>query len=74
MPIEFFAMDVDPCTGETSERSLLLVEPESAAPAGKAVFRMGKTDASPVTRQVGFRYTNGVTVRFVLFFILSYPF
>ncbi|KAJ7938291.1 hypothetical protein B0H13DRAFT_1942270 [Mycena leptocephala] len=59
MPIEFFAMDVDPCTGETSERSLLLVEPESAAPAGKAVFRMGKTDASPVTRQVGFRYTNG---------------
>jgi hypothetical protein len=59
-------MDVDPCTGETTERNLLLAEPAGVAPIGKTIFRLGKTDASPVTRQVGFRYTNGVTVRFFL--------
>ncbi|KAJ7938290.1 hypothetical protein B0H13DRAFT_2572062 [Mycena leptocephala] len=60
-PIQWFAMDVDPCTGETTERNLLLAEPARVAPIGKTIFRLGKTDASPVTRQVGFRYTNGVT-------------
>ncbi|KAJ6478551.1 hypothetical protein C8R47DRAFT_1287822 [Mycena vitilis] len=58
--IEWFAMDVDPCTGITSERPLLLVEPEGMAPIGKSVFRLGKADASPATRNVGFRYSNGI--------------
>ncbi|KAJ6524494.1 hypothetical protein B0H19DRAFT_1200031 [Mycena capillaripes] len=53
-------MDVDPCTGITSERPLLLAEPANVAPIGKTVFRLGKTDASPVTRNVGFRYSNGI--------------
>ncbi|KAJ7222482.1 hypothetical protein GGX14DRAFT_428860 [Mycena pura] len=58
--IQWYAIDIDPCTGEESERNLELVEPESAAPIGRSTFRLGKTDASPVTRYVGFRYTNGV--------------
>ncbi|KAF7345209.1 hypothetical protein MSAN_01897400 [Mycena sanguinolenta] len=62
VPIQWFAMDVDPCTGVVSERDLLLVQPESAAPVGLTKFPLGKTDASPPTRQVGFRYTNGVSV------------
>ncbi|KAJ7649455.1 hypothetical protein DFH06DRAFT_554104 [Mycena polygramma] len=59
--IEWFAMDLDPCTGETSERTLLLVEPEDVAPIGLTTFRLGKTDASPATRNVGFRYSNGIS-------------
>ncbi|KAJ6463350.1 hypothetical protein C8R45DRAFT_517244 [Mycena sanguinolenta] len=55
-------MDVDPCTGEVSERNLLLVEPQDAAPVGLTVYRLGKVDASPATRNVGFRYTNGISV------------
>lgn len=53
--LQWFAIDVDPCTGESSERDLLLVQPDETAPVGMTVFRLGKTDASPVTRQVGFR-------------------
>ncbi|KAJ7145993.1 hypothetical protein C8R44DRAFT_5100 [Mycena epipterygia] len=58
--LDWFAIDVDPCTGAESERPLLLVEPSEGAPVGRATFRLGKTDASPVTREVGFRYSNGV--------------
>ncbi|KAF7326924.1 hypothetical protein MVEN_02586300 [Mycena venus] len=60
-PIQWFAMDVDPCTGVVSERNLLLGQPESAAPIGEVVYRLGKTNASPATRQVGFRYSNGIS-------------
>ncbi|KAJ7195943.1 hypothetical protein GGX14DRAFT_575268 [Mycena pura] len=59
--INWFAMDVDPCTGDVTERDLLLVQPESAAPVGEAVFREGKTPVHNPTRNQGFRYTNGVS-------------
>ncbi|KAJ7253428.1 hypothetical protein C8J57DRAFT_624565 [Mycena rebaudengoi] len=59
--LQWFAIDVDPCTGQTSERDLLLAQPEAAAPIGKSDFRLGKTDVSPVTRQVGFRYSSGTS-------------
>ncbi|KAJ7145994.1 hypothetical protein C8R44DRAFT_656035 [Mycena epipterygia] len=58
--LNWFAIDVDPCTGAETERNLQLVEPSEGAPVGRATFRLGKTDASPVTREVGFRYSNGV--------------
>ncbi|KAF8172821.1 hypothetical protein K438DRAFT_1981305 [Mycena galopus ATCC 62051] len=61
-PVQWFAMDVDPCTGIVSERNLLLEEPADAAPVGNTIFRLGKTDASPATRQVGFRYADGISV------------
>ncbi|KAJ7701559.1 hypothetical protein B0H17DRAFT_189781 [Mycena rosella] len=61
-PVQWFAIDVDPCTGEASERDLGLVQPDATAPPGLTVFRLGKTDASPVTRQVGFRQTTGTGV------------
>ncbi|KAJ7456906.1 hypothetical protein FB451DRAFT_1047681 [Mycena latifolia] len=60
-PLQWFAIDVDPCTGESSERDLL-IQPDGTAPPGLTVFRLGKTDASPVTRQVGFRHTTGTQV------------
>ncbi|KAJ7145995.1 hypothetical protein C8R44DRAFT_5120 [Mycena epipterygia] len=59
--LNWFAIDVDPCTGAETERSLLPnVEPSETAPLGRATFRLGKINASPVTREVGFRYSNGV--------------
>jgi hypothetical protein len=39
--IQWFAIDVDPCTGAESERNLLLAEPEGAAPAGLTTYRLG---------------------------------
>ncbi|KAJ7101874.1 hypothetical protein C8R44DRAFT_716280 [Mycena epipterygia] len=59
--IEFFAIDVDPCTGAETERSLIVAQPSSVAPIGQVIYRLGKTDASPATREVGFRYTNGAS-------------
>ncbi|KAJ7184710.1 hypothetical protein C8R46DRAFT_1343732 [Mycena filopes] len=62
IPINWFAIDVDPCTGEETERMLMPdVLPESAAPAGRTIFRLGKIDASPATREVGVRYTKGAS-------------
>ncbi|KAJ7028589.1 hypothetical protein C8F04DRAFT_1290541 [Mycena alexandri] len=85
-PVEWYAIDVDPCTGAETERDILLVEPEPAAPIGRVVFRTsgggaarrrelvpekkggggggggGVTiDASPPTREVGFRYSSGTS-------------
>ena len=62
--IQWFAIDVDPCTGEAIERDLILVQPTIDAPAGKTVFRTNqgggvKTDVSPPTRNVGFRSVTG---------------
>ncbi|KAJ7468499.1 hypothetical protein FB451DRAFT_374846 [Mycena latifolia] len=57
--VEWFAIDVDPCTGVESERNLLLAEPNGVAPIGEAVYRLGKINASPATRNVGFRYSSG---------------
>ncbi|KAJ7670518.1 hypothetical protein B0H17DRAFT_198484 [Mycena rosella] len=59
--IQWFAIDVDPCTGTETERNLLLVKPDGTAPIGRTVFRLGKTDASPATREVGFRYSSGTS-------------
>ena len=61
-PIQWFSLDVDPCTGDITERNLNLQQPTTgAAPLGRVVYRLGKTDASPAPRQVGFRATTGVT-------------
>ncbi|KAJ7712496.1 hypothetical protein B0H16DRAFT_693654 [Mycena metata] len=60
-PIQWYAIDVDPCTGEETQRDLLLAQGSGTAPIGRTVFRLGKVDANPATRQVGFRYTNGVS-------------
>ncbi|KAJ6562241.1 hypothetical protein B0H19DRAFT_1143919 [Mycena capillaripes] len=59
--VEWFAIDVDPCTGEESERQLVVAQGSSVAPVGKIVYRLGKVDASPATREVGFRYTSGTS-------------
>lgn len=65
--IEFYAIDVDPCTGVETERSLVIAQPSSVAPVGEVIYRLGKQDVSPATREVGFRYTNGPSpVRFFL--------
>ncbi|KAI9053525.1 hypothetical protein LZ554_002480 [Drepanopeziza brunnea f. sp. 'monogermtubi'] len=62
-PIQWFAVDVHPCLGDATERNLVLQQPTSAgAPLGRAVYRMAKVDASPATRQVGFRVATGATV------------
>lgn len=61
-PIQWFSLDVDPCTGDVTERNLNLQQPTTGAPPiGRVVYRLGKTDASPAPRQVGFRATTGVT-------------
>ncbi|KAJ7683183.1 hypothetical protein B0H17DRAFT_1333334 [Mycena rosella] len=57
--VQWYAIDVDPCTGVESERDLLLIEPDGTAPIGQTVFRLGKINASPATREVGFRYSSG---------------
>ncbi|KAJ7604817.1 hypothetical protein DFH06DRAFT_274226 [Mycena polygramma] len=59
--VKWFAIDVDPCTGVESERQLAIGQGSSVAPVGKIVYRLGKVDASPVTREVGFRYSSGTS-------------
>ncbi|KAJ7139026.1 hypothetical protein C8R44DRAFT_727142 [Mycena epipterygia] len=59
--VEWFAIDVDPCTGAAKGRNLILVQLGGAAPIGKTVFRLGKADASPPTREFGFRYSKGTS-------------
>jgi hypothetical protein len=57
--LQWFAIDVDPCTGATTERNILLLQPSQVAPLGRAVFRMGKALITPATAQVGFRLSTG---------------
>jgi hypothetical protein len=57
--VQWFAQDVDPCTGETSERDLLLMQAAGAAPVGRLQLRLGAFDVSPATRNVGFRMSQG---------------
>ncbi|RDW68550.1 hypothetical protein BP5796_09207 [Coleophoma crateriformis] len=61
--LQWYAMDVDPCTGAVTERSIALMQctAATAAPAGRCVYRMGKTDESPAPRQVLFRLSSGTT-------------
>jgi hypothetical protein len=37
--LQWYAIDVDPCTGVETERDLLLAEPAGAAPIGRTTFR-----------------------------------
>ncbi|TKA50385.1 hypothetical protein B0A49_12513 [Cryomyces minteri] len=62
--LQWFAIDVDPCTGAATERNILLMQPNdgvAAVPKGRAVYRMGKTAVTPATRQVGFRLSDGTS-------------
>jgi hypothetical protein len=58
-PLQWFAQDVDPCTGEITERNIQLVQPQIVAPIGRAVYRLGTTPVKPGTRNVGFRLASG---------------
>ncbi|KAH7389158.1 hypothetical protein BKA64DRAFT_131605 [Cadophora sp. MPI-SDFR-AT-0126] len=63
--LDWFALDVDPCTGKTTERTLnVAMQPNSGVqPLGRAVYRTPvKTDLTPATRYVGFRMASGTTV------------
>ena len=53
------AQDIDPCTGAVTERPILQVQPNPAVPKGRAIFRLGKTDVSPATKQTVFRMSQG---------------
>lgn len=59
--LNWFAMDVDPCTGAVTERQIATGQPNGAGvvPVGRTVYREGKTAVSPATRQVGFRLSTG---------------
>jgi hypothetical protein len=57
--VQWFAQDIDPCTGELSERDLLLLQAGTAAPVGRLQYRLGAFDVSPATRNVGFRMSQG---------------
>ncbi|KAK0101018.1 hypothetical protein ONS95_012994 [Cadophora gregata] len=63
--LDWFALDVDPCTGKTTERTLNVpMQPNNAIqPLGRAVYRTPvKTDLTPATRYVGFRMASGTTI------------
>lgn len=51
--MQWYAIDVDPCTGEETERNLQLVQPlgQNAGDIwGRAIFRLGKVNAAPVSK------------------------
>lgn len=61
-PMQFYAIDVDSCTGMESERNYQLVQPFSNNAGdiwGKALFRLGKVQAQPMTKNVGFKLLTG---------------
>jgi hypothetical protein len=60
--VQWFAQDVDPCTGEITERDLLLLQASPVAPLGRLQYRLGAFDVSPATRNVGFRASQGTMV------------
>jgi hypothetical protein len=59
--LAWFAMDVDPCTGSVTERTILTGKPNGVGvvPQGRIQFRNAKTAIDPSTRQVGFRLSTG---------------
>jgi len=59
--IKWSAMDVDPCNGTVTERDLLTALPFTGAPAGRTLFRLGTTNASPPPRNVLFKMSTGTT-------------
>jgi hypothetical protein len=61
-PLQWFAQDVNPCTGEITERNIQLVQPQIVAPIGRVVYRLGTTPVKPATRNVGFRLASGTVL------------
>lgn len=61
-PVQWYAEDVDRCTGDITERAIQLVIPQQNAPVGRVVYRMGTTRVVPVTRNVIFRSVGGTIV------------
>ncbi|ORY15696.1 hypothetical protein BCR34DRAFT_477573 [Clohesyomyces aquaticus] len=58
-PMQWFAEERHPCTGEINERHLQTVQPLTNAPRGRATFRFGAGDPGDSIRNFGFRMTNG---------------
>ncbi|ORY09273.1 hypothetical protein BCR34DRAFT_602923 [Clohesyomyces aquaticus] len=65
-PVEFFFVDVNRCSGAETERSVVVTAPQRAGQIGRVIIRMGKTLIAPPTRNVRFRYTNGVATNLPL--------
>jgi hypothetical protein len=60
--IQWLAQDVDPCTGQITERLITTLQAENAGPPlGRAVFRLGKIVMTPATRNVIFRMTSATS-------------
>ncbi len=57
--IQIFAIDVDPCTGEESERSWGTAVPRQQGRRGQWLFRSSDASLSPYTREVGVRIAGG---------------
>jgi hypothetical protein len=57
--VQWFAQDIDACTGEVTERDLLLQAASPVAPLGRLQYRLGAFDVSPATKNVGFRVSQG---------------
>ncbi|KAF2474838.1 uncharacterized protein BDR25DRAFT_183803, partial [Lindgomyces ingoldianus] len=60
-PVQWSFVDVNFCTGAETERNVVIGTPQRAGQIGRIVYRMGKTVVAPPTRNVRFRYTNGVS-------------
>lgn len=63
-PMQFYALDVDPCTGVETERNIQLVQPFSNNAGdiwGKALFRLGNVAVPPMTKNLGFKLLTGTT-------------
>lgn len=50
-----YAIDYDPCTGDTTERTLSVVVPRTTAARGQFRYRTQVDDTSPATREMGAR-------------------
>ncbi|KAL4265076.1 hypothetical protein AB1N83_004418 [Pleurotus pulmonarius] len=57
--IQIFAIDVNPCTGEESERSWGTAVPRQQGRRGQWLFRSSDASLSPYTREVGVRIAGG---------------
>jgi hypothetical protein len=62
--LEWLAQDINPCTGAITERSIMVIAPQDplaggAAPAGRSIFRLGKTPFSPPPKNSVFRLSAG---------------
>ncbi|KAF2107626.1 hypothetical protein BDV96DRAFT_505879 [Lophiotrema nucula] len=58
-PMQWYAEEVDPCTGNITERNLQLTVPAQTAPIGRVKFRFGATNPGKSIRNFGFKMING---------------